>query len=49
MQMASGSWQADIFALADITDNQPLSLLGFYLLKQSGLIAALSWQLPAQS
>ena len=42
MQMASGSWQADIFALADITDNQPLSLLGFHLLKQSGLIAALS-------
>lgn len=42
MQMASGSWQADIFALADITDNQPLSLLGFFLLKQSGLIAALS-------
>ncbi|KAK9863546.1 hypothetical protein WJX84_008465 [Apatococcus fuscideae] len=38
LQEAGSSWNFSVFELADATDNRPLSTLGFYLLKGSGLI-----------
>lgn len=32
------SWQFDVFTLADLTDNKPLSTLGMYLLERLGLV-----------
>ena len=37
-QDASTNWQFDIFALADATPGYTLSLLAFYVMKQSGLM-----------
>jgi hypothetical protein len=35
-------WQFDAFKLAAAADNRPLSVLAFYLLKRSGLVARVS-------
>lgn len=42
MQNAGEDWQFDIFAYADLTPGYSLSLLFFYLVKQTGLLQALA-------
>ena len=39
MQEASCSWAFDMFELAQATSNQPLSALGFFLIKASVILA----------
>ncbi|KAK9868656.1 hypothetical protein WJX84_004455 [Apatococcus fuscideae] len=39
LQKAGTSWAFNVFELADATNNRPLSTLGFYLLKGSGLLS----------
>ena len=38
MQDAEKNWQFDIFGFADATPGNSLSMLGFHLLKASGLV-----------
>lgn len=39
LEDAFQSWQLDAFALAELTDNKPLSTLGTYLLEKLGIIS----------
>ena len=38
LQSADSSWQFDVFALAEATPGHTLSVLLFYLVKQSGVL-----------
>ena len=41
-QAAEKSWQFDIFAFADLTPGHTLSMLFYHLVKQTGLLQALT-------
>ncbi|KAL3135615.1 hypothetical protein ABBQ38_006096 [Trebouxia sp. C0009 RCD-2024] len=46
LKTAEDSWQFDIFAFAEATQGHTLSLLFFHLVKQSGLLQVLGFDIP---